>query len=385
MNRTIPKLATLAALLLLGACDSSDPVFVEPTPPGQPRDLNGRYEWVLQGFQNEQPVGYPSVELTWLPPAQWNNEVFRVYGRRAGASGWTLVATVTSCTSGGCVYRDRNVSHGQDYDFYVAAFNGTNETSTEYRETVRVPANVRPSAPTGLRGVGLDRAAYVQWQGVAGANVSRYLVFLTSLDGQAHLYRAGETDGTGFLDERAANGSEFGYRVATVDTLGHVSTLSAQATAVPRPDYSAELLYAHAAFPSQSGFQFQADDATDPIVGGASASAHFRLESGAGGYRIVPLNGVQVATHGRTTALICGPGADAGCTAATVAPTSGYSAAPVTVDPEFSYVFRVPGAQGPRHGVVRVTLLGQDQSGRDLMIFDWAFQTRVNEPRLNLN
>jgi hypothetical protein len=55
------------------------------------------------------------------------------------------------------------------------------------------------------------------------------------------------------------------------------------------------------------------------------------------------------------------------------------------VSPEFSYVFRVPTAQGPRHGVVRVTMLGQDQNGRDLMIFDWAYQTRVNEPRLQVN
>lgn len=384
MKRTITSLA--AGLLLLAACDEgSNPVIVDPTPPGAPRDLFGSYEFVLEGFQNGQPVGYPSVELTWLPPAQWTNEVFRVYGRRAGTSSWILVATVTSCTTAGCVYRDRNVAYGQDYDFYVASYNGSSETSVEFRETVRVPANVRPAAPAGLRGVGLDRAAYLQWQPAAANNVARYLVYLTRLDGETHLYRAGQTDGTGFLDERAANGSEFGYRVAAVDTLGHVSNLSAEATAVPRPDFTAELLYAHGDAPAQSGFQFQMDDATDPVLGGASTSAHFRLETVNGTYRIVPLNGVQVASVGHTTALVCGPGADAGCKSPSVAPTTGYSTAPIALSPEFSYVFRVPSAQGPRHGVVRVTMLGQDQNGRALMIFDWAYQTRVNEPRLHVN
>lgn len=386
MMRTTTKLTAAAGLLFLAACENGgNPVVVDRTSPGAPRDLFATYEWVLEGFQNNQPVGHPSVELTWLPPAQWNNEVFRVYGRRSGSSAWTLMATVTSCTTSGCVYQDRNVAHGQSYDFYVAAYDGSSETATEFSETVGVPANVRPAAPARLRGVGLDRAAYVQWQPAAADDVARYLVYLTSLDGEAHLYRVGQTDGTGFLDERAANGSEFGYRIAAVDTLGHVSNLSAQATAVPRPDFTAELLYAHADAPTASGFQFQLDDETDPIVGGASTSADFRLETDAGGYRIVPVNGVQVTEWGYTTSLVCGPGADAGCISASVTPATGYSTAPIAVSPEFSYVFRVPSAQGTRHGVVRVTMLGQDQNGRDLMIFDWAYQTRVNEPRLQVN
>jgi hypothetical protein len=387
MKRIITSLTAAAGLLLLASCDSVDnPVIVDPTPPAEPRELYGSYEWVLEGFENGQPVGYPAVQLTWLPPSPWrSNEVFRVYGRRTGTTSWILIATVTSCTSAGCVYVDRNVQHGQDYDFYVSTYNGSSETSVEFAETVRVPAGARPAAPTGLRGVGLDRAAYLQWAPAAADNVARYLVYLTSLDGQTYLYRAGETDGTGFLDERAANGSEFGYRVAAVDTLGHVSNLSAEATAVPRPDYTAELVYAHGDAPTQSGFRFQEDDSLDPIVGGTSASAHFRLETVGGTYRIVPLNGVQVVEYGLTTALVCGPGADAGCTSAAVAPSTGYSTAPLAVGAEYSYVFRVPSPQGTRHGVVRVTMLGQDQNGRALMIFDWAYQTRVNEPRLQVN
>lgn len=385
MNRTLTNLTAVAGLMLLAGCETGNPVIVDPggPAPGQPRDLVASYEWVLEGFQNGQSVGHPAVDLHWLPPTQWNDEVFRVYGRRAGGS-WTLIATVTSCTTAGCGYRDRNVTHGQAYEFYVAAYNGSSETATEFSEAVTVPAFARPAAPSGLDAVGLDDAAFLRWAAPAAGGIGRYLVYLTRLDGTAYQYFVGNTDGTGFLDRSASNGSRFGYRIAAVDTLGHVSNLSSEAIAAPRPDFSGELVYAFGAVPAQSGFQFQLDEQSDPIVPGTSTSAHFRLETGTGAFRIVPLNGVQIAEFGRTTALVCGPGADAECVAARTAPATGYSSASRLATPEFSYVFRVPSAQGPRHGVVRVTLLGQDQDGRDLMIFDWAYQTIANEPRLDV-
>ena len=392
MKITTRRLTAAAGLLLLAACDSDrGVVIVDPgTDPGQPRDLFATYAWVLEGFQNGQPVGYPSVQVTWLPPTSWGSEVFRVYGRRASAANFTLIATVTSCTTDGCVYTDRNVAHGQEYEYYVAAHDERTgrETSSDFRDLVRVPASARPAAPVGPEAIGLDGAAFLRWSPntANGQNVSRYLVYLTRLDGQAYSYPVGQTDGTGFLDQRAENGSEYGYRIATVDTMGHVSNLSAEVLAVPRPDFTGELVYAFADSAARSGFRFQSDESTDPILSGTSAGAHWRLESSASGYFIVPLNGTQVTEYGRTTALHCGPGADAGCTAARVAPGSGYTTAPIPVDPEFSYVFRVTGSDGQLHyGVVRVTMLGADQNGRDLMIFDWAYQLLPNEPRLHVS
>jgi hypothetical protein len=383
-------MSAAAGLLMLAACDPAERgVIVGPgEDPGEPRDLAVSYQWAFERFNGATPVGHPTVQLTWRPPSDWGNEVFRVYGKRTGTSAYSLIATVTSCTEAGCVYADRNVQHGGAYTYYVATFDerGGGETSSEFAEEVTVPASTRPAAPVAGAPVGLDDAVYLRWTDNAnGANVARYLVFLTQLQGQAQMYRVGETDGRGFLDEQAQNGSEYGYRVAAVDTLGHVSNLSAQMLAVPRPDFRGELVYAHAADPTQSGFRFVTSEAQNPVVAGTSTSAHFRLESGAGGWRLVPLNGAQVVEFGRTTALTCGPGADADCTAAKVAPTTGYSSAPVAVTPEYSYVFRVPGANGQvHHGVVRVQLLGSNQAGRDLMIFDWAYQTVPNEPRLNV-
>jgi hypothetical protein len=385
------KYIAAAALLLAAACDN-DPnvVIVDPDdPPGMPTDLFATYAWVLETFQNGQPVGYPSVQVTWLPPSDWDDEVFRVYGKRASAAGFTLIGTVTSCTDAGCVYTDRNVQPGANYEYYVSAYDESSdlETESDFRDVVGVPGTPRPAPPTGLDGVGLDDAAFLRWTAnpANGNSVSRYVVYLTRVNGEASLYQAGQTDGNGFLDQRAENGSRFGYRVAALDSLGHYSNLSSEVFVSPRPDFSGELVYAFADSASLSGFRFQPDEADNPIVAGTSTSAHWRLESNLNGWRIVPLNGTQVTEWGRTTALVCGPGADAGCTAARTAPTAGYTTSAIAVDAEYSYVFRVTGNDGqPHFAVLRVTMLGTDQNGKDLMIFDWAYQTRPNEPQLSI-
>lgn len=391
MKTIARKYLFAAGLLLAAACDNDPNVIVVPgDEPGQPTDLFATYAWVLEDFQNGQPVGYPSVQVTWLPPVDWNDEVFRVYGKRASDSGFTLIGTVTSCTDLGCVYTDRNVQPGGSYEYYVSAYNESSnqETESDFRDVVAVPGTPRPLPPTTLDGVGLDNAAFLRWSAnpANGNSASKYVVYLTSLDGEATLYQAGQTDGTGFLDQRAENGSRFGYRIATLDSLGHYSNLSAEVFVSPRPDFSGELIYAFADSAALSGFRFQSDEADNPILSGTSASAQWRLESDATGWRIVPLNGTQVTEWGRTTALVCGPGSDAGCTAARTAPTAGYTTSSIYVDPEYSYVFRVTGSDGqPHFAVLRVTMLGTDQNGRDLMIFDWAYQTMPNQPQLSVS
>jgi hypothetical protein len=391
MKTIARKYVVAAGLLLAAACDR-DPnvVIVDPgEEPGMPTDLFASYAWVLEDFQNGQPVGYPSVQVSWLPPSDWDDEVFRVYGKRASDANFTLIGTVTSCTDVGCVYTDRNVQPGGSYEYYVAAYDesGDLETASDFRDVVGVPAANRPAAPSALDAVGLDDAAFLRWTAPANPGaVSRYVVYLTSVNGTASLYQAGQTDGTGFLDQRAENGARFGYRVATLDSLGHYSNLSSEVFVTPRPDFSGELVYAFADSVAASGFRFQANEADNPILAGTSTSAQWRLESDLTGWRIVPLNGTQVTEFGRTTALVCGPGADAGCTAARVAPTAGYTTAAIPVDAEYSYVFRVTGSDGqPHFAVLRVTMLGTDQTGKDLMIFDWAYQTRPNEPQLSVS
>ena len=259
MKTIARKYIAAAGLLLAAACDR-DPnvVIVDPgEEPGMPTDLFASYAWVLEDFQNGQPVGYPSVQVSWLPPSDWDDEVFRVYGKRASDASFTLIGTVTSCTDVGCVYTDRNVQPGGSYEYYVAAYDESSdlETASDFRDVVGVPAANRPAAPTALDAVALDNAAFLRWTAPANPGaVSKYVVYLTSVDGTASLYQAGQTDGTGFLDQRAENGSRFGYRVATLDSLGHYSNLSSEVLVSPRPDFTGELVYAFADSAAASGF-----------------------------------------------------------------------------------------------------------------------------------
>lgn len=379
----------LAAAALVAACSSNDGIVgggVQPDPPISPSVTP---HWVLEGFTSAgQPSGYPAVDVEWAPPATWNGEVFRVYAKRSGDASYFLIATVTSCTASGCVYRDRNVSAGTTYQYYVTTENENTggESAGTGVLSVTVPAAQAPAAPLADTSVALDNAAYLRWKdGGNGQSLWKYQVYLTRIDGAQYLYALGETDGAAFLDSRAANGHVYGYRIAAVDTMEHVSALSPELTVVPRPDAAGELVYSFQTNAAQSGFQFQASEATNPIVSGSSAQAQWRLEEDATGWHIVPLNGTTVLEYpGRTTALTCGPGSDAGCRAASTAPAAGYQATPIAVNPEFSYVFRVTGSDGqPHFGVIRASILGSDGSGHSLMIFDWAYQLLPNDVRLD--
>ena len=77
--------ALLVAPLLIAACSSD-----HGTGPGggvvsPPEMYDAYYQWSHDGWQGLQPVGEASVVVSWLPPGDWTDEVFRVYGRRSGS------------------------------------------------------------------------------------------------------------------------------------------------------------------------------------------------------------------------------------------------------------------------------------------------------------
>ena len=81
--------------------------------------------------------------------------------------------------------------------------------------------------------------------------------------------------------------------------------------------------------------------------------------------------------------LKCGVAADPQCEDWTTAPTSGYSSLDILIEPELTYMWRVVGDDGlARYGAIRVTLLGADQDGDELMIFDWAYQLQAGNPQV---
>ncbi|MGD2069013.1 MAG: hypothetical protein PVI57_10105 [Gemmatimonadota bacterium] len=365
----------LAALVLAsGACDTTETVIVDGdgTGPAAPRNLAVSY------YDR-------AVYVTWELAPSWDGESFRVYSKRVSDADYFLIADVTNCAGGLCSYTDTNVLAGVTYEYYVTAVDGRGrETSTEYAVEILVPQPAPPPIPGGMEVIALDGAAYLRWDDAArsASDFSFYRVYLAASDGTDYLL--GETDSQGFLDELAENGLTYTYFVSSVDTQGHESDGSALAAATPRPDYHNEWVWDYFDVPELAGFRFRADENVDPVLDGDSGQRHFRLETDADGWWLVPGPGTEINTQAyETTALKCGPGSDAACTDLDVAPTSGYTTGDVGLTPQLTYVLRVVGDDGGTHyGVIRVTLLGFDQNGDAIMIFDWAYQLQPGNPEL---
>jgi len=361
----------LGGMALASCTDGSGGVITPGLGPAAPVDLEAVY-------YNR------AVFLTWGLAPDWEGESFRVYGRRASAATYLLLAEVTSCSGGICNYTDRNISANQAYTYYVAAYDSRSgrETASAFAVDVNVPSPTPPPVPSGLDVVSLDNAVYLTWNANARSaqDFSFYRVYVEGQDGD---FLLGETDSEGFLDLLVENGNTYTYRVSSVDDLGHESSRGTRASGTPRPDFSGEILYAFEDVPAKAGFRFVEDEATLPIVSGTSSSRHVRLEVDQQGWWLVPAPGVQLYPQGfETTALVCGPWTNRDCVALEVAPTSGYTTQDLSLVPQTTYAVRYPQGQGFRYGAIRVTLQGFDQSNSALMVFDWVHQLQVGNPNL---
>jgi hypothetical protein len=372
MKRALLGLLTLPLMMTLGGCED-DLIYVDEDYPAAPRELAGWYYG-------------RAVYLTWELGPDWDGESFRVYGKRVGDARYYRIAEVTNCSGGACSYTDVNIVPEVTYEYYVAAVNSAGlETASDWSVEVAVPKPVPPADPAGVEVVALDNANFIRWSDNARSaeDFSFYRVYLQENGGGSLLL--GETDSEGFMDLLAVNGQTYRYFVTALDDQGHESSGSQAGVGTPRPDYHGEWMYAFDDEPAKSGFRFQADEASNPIVSGTSSNRHFRMEVDSEGWWLVPGPGTEVYDgYFETTALRCGPGADKDCIAVDQAPLTGYAVRDLPLYPQSTYVLKVTGDDGKRrYGAIRVTLLGYDQADSALMIFDWAYQLQVGNPNLS--
>ena len=367
--------ALLLPMLLLGACDYyDDPLMTVGGTPAAPEALEASY------FAG-------AVVVYWELGRSWNGEAFRIYSRRISDFDFFLIAEVTNCLDSVCSYEDWNIISNETYEYYVTAIDWDSgiETATDRTVQVAIPDQNPPPVPLGTLVVTLDNANYLMWDSNAriSEDFSHYRVYQDSGDGGLIL---GETDSEGFLDLLAVNGTTYEYFVTSFDTGGHESLGSNRASGTPRPDFHDEWISAFSDNPDQSGFRFQVNDITNPVVDGSDPARHFRLESDGAQWWIVPGPGASIFPSGfPTTALKCGVAADARCTDISVAPSGAYVTTPLEALDETSYVMDVIGEDGLQHfGVLRAKSLGFNQSGHSIMIFSWAYQLLANNDELGL-
>jgi len=372
MKRAIFGWFALLPILMVSACHDDTFLGVEEDYPAAPEALDAWY------YDR-------AVYLTWELGAGWNNDAFRVYGKRRSDPSYFLIAEMTSCSGGWCSYTDINIVPDVTYEYYVAAVSTYGlETPSEWTVEVYVPKPIPPPDPGGMEVVALDNALYLRWADNArnADDFSFYRVYL--LEDDATTFLLGETDSEGFLDLLVSNGNTYAYFVTSVDDQGHESAGSMAASGTPRPDYHGEWIYAFEDVPAQSGFRFATDEMDYPILDGNSPDRHFRMEVDAEGWWLVPGPGTQVYDGiWATTALKCGVAADSDCTSVDVAPLTGYTNLDMPLYPQSTYVLKVVGDDGKVHyGTIRADLLGYDQDGAAIMIFDWAYQLQAGNPSL---
>lgn len=231
----VRALIAAGAVVLLAACGSDDGTGPTDDDLRAPRGVAGEYLWQFEGWQGTDPVGTPTVRLTWELPERWNGEAFRIYGRRTDTNRDLLIATVTSCSEQRCVYDDANIVGGRSYTYFITSIDERSGRESAASPSVRVdvPTLTRPAAPQPTGITEGDGALLLRWRD-EGATVLRYQVWLVGIDGQSYLYQVGETDGTAFLDTRTSNGSRYTYRISLSDENGHYSTMSAPISGAPR-------------------------------------------------------------------------------------------------------------------------------------------------------
>jgi hypothetical protein len=372
MKRPILGLLALPIILGLAACEQDDLIYYDDNYAAPPENLAAWY-------YDE------AVYVTWELAPAWDEDAFRVYAKRISDAGYYLIAEVTNCSAGLCSYNDVNIVSNVTYEYYVAAVSpGGLETASEWAVEVYVPVADPPPDPGDVEVIALDDANFIRWANNArdAEDFSFYRIYLTDSGGDDFIL--GETDSEGFLDLLAVNGESYSYFVASVDDQGHESFGSQLVTGTPRPDYHGEWIYAYEDVPTQAGFRFSQDEMTYPVLDGASPDRHFRVETDADGWWLVPGPGTEVYDgYFETTALKCGVGADSDCVALDQAPLTGYTNLDMPLYPQATYVLRVTGDDGLAHyGAIRVTLLGFDQDDAAIMIFDWAYQLQAGNPDL---
>ena len=149
MKRAIFGLVGLALVLGIAACDEDDFVYYDDEYAAAPENLDAWY-------YNR------AVYITWELGPAWDNDSFRVFGRRVTDSGYYLIAEVTNCSEGLCSYTDVNIVPNVTYEYYVAAVSASGlETASDWSVEVFVPLPEPPPDPGSLEVVALDNANYL--------------------------------------------------------------------------------------------------------------------------------------------------------------------------------------------------------------------------------
>lgn len=314
------------------------------------------------------------VMLEWEPPRARDAWSYAVYGRPSSVGEWYLVGITTSTT-----FHDAGAPQRQ---YYVAARDADDYEFGRTRTiTIEAPASL--ATPAELTGVSLDGAVQLGWADnarLAGGSAFRhYRIFSTAAtaSGGCDLGRwivEGATVSNTFLVAGMTNGVSRCFAVTAMSVSGVESAMSRTWVDTPRHDAHHVAIDAFAIRPATSGFIFHDAVANrfGAIVDGARSDVDFRVEQASDGSFIIRAmrEAVKIAAFGTA------PVPD--LTSVDVAPTTGYAASELAVQPGHAYVFRIARMDGVRYAAVRIAYVAAGH-----VVLDWAYQVAAGNPELS--
>ena len=330
-----------------------------------------------------EPSGTPgepaSVTLHWTAGSDatgWN-----VYSRETTSGSFGFRATTTS-----------NSFHDEGrpaLQYYITATD-LNGLESGGSATVTIDERLALPKPASLQSVSLNGAIALIWADNAVlSNPSAfrtYRVYSASYDIDTNTCGAtwnleGTTVAPEFRAGALVNGVPQCFAISAISIEGFESEWSPTVGDTPRPDSRNVVLTARQVTDLTSGFRFWGDQNGDlkvqtgelgRIGSGSAIDLDFSAERDATGRIFL------TPVRSGTMMQVYGNHAIADLTEIDFAPATGYARQALEALPGWGYVVQMNGGdQFFRYGALRVTHVG-----RDLIIFDWSFQTDPGNPEL---
>ena len=361
-------------LVIAAACEPQGFFDTDSGPVASPTNLN----YVVE------PSGTPGapdgVVLRWNDDGDPDLAVWHVYSRGNRGDSFGLRGSTTSNS-----FHDVGIPH---LEYYVTAeaFDGSESSPSPILvidERLALPA-VSQLVPASL-----DGAVALVWADNAfetdPMGFSHYRVYSSRFDLDVGICLdewalEGTTVAPEFVASALANGVPRCFGISSVTVEGWESLWSPLVHDTPRPDARNQVLYARQVDDTRAGFRFWSDlngdrtaqDGELGLVGsGSDLGMDFALEQNGAQMLLVPQRsgtGVEFYAAGPVEDL----------TSIDFAPNQLYQAAAIEALTGWGYVWAMDGGDGfARFGSLRVTHVG-----RELIIFDWAFQTDPGNPEL---
>ncbi|MEU1335941.1 PA14 domain-containing protein [Streptomyces sp. NPDC005827] len=171
--------------------------------------------------------GANTTKLSWTKNREMDLAGYRVYRRLRGSTSWTKVGTTTATS-----LTDAPPATGALYYYEIRAYDKAGNESAGTAD--QLVTSITLAAPSGLSSSITDTTATVFWKAVPGA--VKYRVVRTD---PSNVERVTDVVGTSLGDDTLARSAGYQYKVAALDSSGHLSPYSVttyvhRAPAAPR-------------------------------------------------------------------------------------------------------------------------------------------------------